>query len=463
MFPKDDTYQAVVNMPGRLFLDIKYLRSQFTWDIKDNLRFVYSAGLEDQDRESAQDMEQSLNAWDQALFFLPGTGSKSWTHEVQLQSYGNKNFNWIAGVNYFHEKTKTIGYFDNAIDEKSLFDQPDRSTNAGAFFAQGTYSYSPKWHLTIGYRYSDETKEDKGGNTYICNVQRLCLRRSAPAVDCPTVRTVQRPAAPDFFEDPGVYAEASRNDNKGSWSHNDLRVGLDYQKNDNTLLYGYLATGFKSGGIGDVFEGTVVDGDLDENGRPSIISPRRSRSHRRSIRKRSPRSSSASSSGCWTGSSTCEAPTSTRTTRTCSTRRSARSPSPRVASAAGHQRGSGRLDGDGNLDVRLGGQPPFTAYFTQNVPGAQIQGFELEYDSRPWTGGRIHGYVSWLDTEITEDWITKWDYDPVSYFGLDFASAADAANERLQVNLKGNELAVSPPFKLHVTVDHAFFFDRRQT
>ena len=73
------------------------MRSQFEWDIKDNLRFVYSAGLEDQNRESQQDMEQSLNAWDQAFFFLPGTGSSSWMNEVQLQSQGNRSFNWIAG------------------------------------------------------------------------------------------------------------------------------------------------------------------------------------------------------------------------------------------------------------------------------------------------------------------------------------------------------------------------------
>ena len=78
IFPRDDTYQAVVNTPGRFFLDIKYLRSEFNWDIKDDLKFVFLAGGEDQERESAQDMEQSLNAWDQAMFFLPGTGSRSW-------------------------------------------------------------------------------------------------------------------------------------------------------------------------------------------------------------------------------------------------------------------------------------------------------------------------------------------------------------------------------------------------
>jgi len=116
---------------------------------------------------------------------------------------------------------------------------------------------------------------------------------------------------------------------------------------------------------------------------------------------------------------------------------------------------------DGRPDFGWVGSPLVVAYYTQNVPGAKIQGLELEYDWRPWTGGRIHGYASWLDTKITEDWNTKWDYDPRSYFGLDFAGAANPTNELLQVNLKGNELAVSPPFKLHVTLDHAFFFERK--
>ena len=84
IFPEDDTYQAVVNTPGRFFLDIKYLRSNLNWNINDELTLVVSLGGEDQSRESAQDMEQSLNAWDQAMFFLPGTGSEWWKYSCSL-------------------------------------------------------------------------------------------------------------------------------------------------------------------------------------------------------------------------------------------------------------------------------------------------------------------------------------------------------------------------------------------
>jgi len=44
----------------------------------------------------------------------------------------------------------------------------------------------------------------------------------------------------------------------------------------------------------------------------------------------------------------------------------------------------------------------------------------------------------------------------MSYFGLDFNQAADPKSERLKVNLKGNEMAVSPRFKFQMTFEHTF-------
>jgi iron complex outermembrane receptor protein len=441
MFPNDDTYQAVVNVPGRFFLDIRYARAQFNWDIKDNLRFVFLAGAEDQDRESAQDMEQSLNAWDQAMFFLPGTGSKSWSPEIQIQSFGNRRFNWIAGANYFHETTSTIGYFDNPLDEKSLWDQPNRSSDAWAIFGQGTYSFTPRWHLTLGYRYSDETKEDRGGRTYLCNNNNGCapgLYEREDLNDLPA----------DYFENPEVYPEGdiSPNDNKGSWNSNDWRIGLDFDLNENTFLYSYLATGFKSGGIGDVFNETNPRTGEEIIARTSF----------------GPESVTTLELG-WK-QSLLNRKLDLRGAYFYSDYEDMQYAS--VGAIAFTERFQVLLNPDGTFQTDENGNfifgwvtAPIVAYFTQNVPGARIQGFELEYDWRAWRGGRIHGFASWLDTKITDDWITKWDYDPVSYFGLSFEESVDPTNELMEVNLKGNELAVSAPFKIRMTVDHAFYLD----
>ncbi|MDJ0834919.1 MAG: TonB-dependent receptor [Acidobacteriota bacterium] len=438
LFPVDDTYQAVVNVPGRLFLDIQYLRTNVNWDITDNLNFIYLGGFEHQDRESAQDMEQSLNAWDGAMFFLPGTGSESWMHEIQLQSYGNEKFNWIAGVNMFHETTSTYGYYDNPINDKSLWDQPDRSTDAWSLFAQGTYSFTDKVHLTLGYRHSDETKEDVGGRTWIGNNDNGV----APGW---YARGALNALPTDAWHDSAIYPEFNSNDNKGSWEHDDWRVGLDYDMNDDTLLYSYLASGFKAGGIGDVFSETnprtgediFVQTAFDPEEVITLELGFKSRFLNGRLNLR----------GAYFFSDYSDMQYAS------------------VGAIAFTDRWQALQDDDGRPILDDDGNPvfgwvtaPLVAYYTQNVPGAEIQGFELEYDWAPWNGARVHGYASGLDTEITEDWITKWNYDPVAYFGISFEESIDPTNELLEVNLKGNEMAVSPALKLHMNFEQKFDF-----
>jgi len=450
IFPKDNPYQAVVSTPGRFKLGIDYLRTRVSWDIRKDLRLVYLGGTEDMSRQSAQDMDQSLNAWDQAFFFLPGTGSNAWSHEFQLQSYGTKQFNWITGINFFREKTSTLGYFDNTIDSKALFDQPNRGTTAGAIFGQGTYSYTPKWNLTVGYRYSEETKEDRGGRTYNCTVANGCAPQVAREQIIPGLTAFERNSLNSlpigFFADPANYPEFQENDNKGSWSHNDFRVGVDYDMSENTLLYSYLATGFKAGGIGDVF---------------NDINPRTGEEIRVETAY-GPETVTTLELGF--KNSLFDGKLDLRGAYFYSDYDNMQYAS--VGAIAFTERldflrdDFGNLIPDGNGFFEFGWVPtPIVAYFTQNVPGAQIQGFELEYDWRPWAGGRIKGYASWLDTQITEDWFSIWSYDPVSYFD----QSIDPQQPELQVNLKGNDLAVSPPVKLHMTIDHAFLMPQGKT
>ena len=137
-----------------------------------------------------------------------------------------------------------------------------------------------------------------------------------------------------------------------------------------------------------------------------------------------------------------------------------------VGQIASTDRWQALQDDDGQPILDENGEPvfgwvsaPIIAYYTQNVPGAQIMGIELEYDWTPWAGGWISGYLAWLDTEITDDWETKWNYDAVSYFGITYEESIDPENELLFVNLKGNELAVSPTYKFNLNYTHDFNFD----
>ena len=379
-------------------------------------------------------MEQSLNAWDGSMFFLDGTGSESYSHELQLQGNTDR-FIWVGGANLFHEKTSTKGYYDNPINDKAFWDQPDRTADAWAAFAQGTYDLTDSFHLTLGARYSDETKEDVGGTTYTCTNDNGC----APGW---WNRDALNALPGDAWWDTSVYPESSGNDNKGSWTHTDWRVGVDWDVTDETMLYAYVASGFKAGGIGDVFRETNPrTGELIEV--ETKFDPEEVTTYE-------------------LGAKSSFENLNVMATYFFSDYNDMQYAS--VGAIAITDRWVALLDDDDRpiLDP-ITGEPvfgwqnaPVVAYYTQNVPGADIQGIEVEFDWKPWDGGKFSGYVTWLDTEITDDWITKWNYDAVSYFGIEYEQSIDPENELLITNLKGNELAVSPKYKLNLNFEQVF-------
>ncbi|QJR80738.1 TonB-dependent receptor [Alteromonas pelagimontana] len=435
-FPSDNTYQAVANVPGELELDITYLRNTLNYNLSDELSLVWLLGYENMDRASAQDSEVGLDPWDGATYFLDGTGAESWSTELQLQSDEYGDFVWIAGLNYFHEKTSTLGYYDNPMDDKAFWDQPDRSTDAYALFGQATYNITDDLHATFGYRYSDETKEDKGGRTYRCSNADGC----APGW---LNRTTLNDLPADYFEDPSIYASYFANDNKGSWTHHDFRVGLDYDVNQDAMIYTYLASGFKAGGIGDVFQ--VVNDRTGEVSRfETQFDPEEVLTWEVGAK-----------SSYFDNSLNLQAVffytdyTDMQYASVGSIGNVER------LSVVEDEQGTPILDenGDPVLDYQ---NQPVIAYYTQNVPGATIKGIELEFDWKPYPAGRVTGYVTWTDARITEDWITKWDYDAEYLFDISYEESIDPENDLLTTNLRGNDLAMTPEFTANISYTHSF-------
>ncbi|WP_218310157.1 TonB-dependent receptor [Alteromonas antoniana] len=434
--PSDNTYQAVVNVPGELNLDITYLRNILNYNISDELDLVWILGYEDMERSSSQDSEVGLDPWDGATYFLDGTGAESYSTEVQLQSDEYGDLIWIAGINYFHETTKTLGYYDNPMDDKSFWDQPDRSTEAYALFGQATYNLTPDLHLTLGYRFSDETKEDKGGRTYRCSNADGC----APGW---LNRTALNDLPVDYFEDPSIYASYFANDNKGSWSRNDFRIGLDYDVNDNTMVYSYIASGFKAGGIGDVYE-VVNDRTGDTTRFETTFEPEEVLTWevgaKSSLLDNSLNLQAVFFYTDYTDMQYASVGSIGNVER---------------LSPVEDETGAPILDEDGNPVLDYQNQPVI-AYYTQNVPGSTIKGIELEFDWKPYPSGRVTGYVTWTQAEVTEDWFTKWDYDPEYLFDISYEESIDPTNTALSTNLKGNNLAMTPEFSANISYTHSF-------
>lgn len=433
--PSDNTYQAVVNVPGKLGLDIFYLRNSLNYELTDELRLVWLAGYEDMQRQSAQDIEVGLDVWDGAMFFLDGTGARSYSTELQLQSDDSGDLIWIAGVNLFHEQTTTVGYYDNPMDDKAFWDQPDRSTDAFAAFGQATYNLSPALHLTLGYRFSDETKQDKGGRTLRCSNADGC----APGW---FNRTILAELPSNAFENPAIYKSSFANDNKGSWRNSDFRLGLDYDLSSNTMLYGYVASGFKAGGIGDVFE--------VKNDRTGQV--------QRFETQFEPEEVLTYELG--TKSSLFDNSLNLQAVLFYTDYSKMQYAS--VGSIGNVERLAAIENPDGSPVLDANGKPvldyqnmPVIAYYTQNVPGSTIKGLELEFDWKPYPSGRFSGYFTWTDARISDDWLTKWDYDPEYLFDLSYEDSINPQNTLLSTNLKGNQLAMVPKYSANLSYTHS--------
>lgn len=433
--PSDNTYQAVVNVPGKLNLDITYLRNTLNYNLSEELSLVWQLGYENMDRASQQDSEVGLDPWDGAIYFLKGTGAKSYSTELQLQSDEFGDFVWITGINYFFEKTTTLGYYDNPMDDKAFWDQPDRSTKAYALFGQGTYKLTEKLHGTVGYRYSNETKQDKGGRTYRCSNADGC----APGW---FNRTVLNNLPVDYFYDPAIYASYFANDNKGQWRNHDFRLGLDYNLSQDTMLYSYLASGFKAGGIGDVFE--VVN---DRTGEVSRFETQFNPEKVLTLEL-------GAKSSFLNNSLNLQAAlfyTDYKDMQYAS-----------VGSIGNVERLAPVEDANGSPILGPDGTPilefqnkPVIAYYTQNVPGSTIKGLELEFDWKPYPSGRFSGYATWTQARVSEDWITKWDFDPEYLFNLSYEESMDPENSLLTTNLKGNDLAMTPRLAANISYTHS--------
>jgi len=438
--PGDNTYQAVVNVPGELNLDITYLRNTLNYTLSDEMSLVWLLGYEKMERSSAQDSETGLDPWDGAIYFLKGTGAKSYSTELQLQSDEFGDLVWIAGINYFHEKTTTVGYYDNPMDDKAFWDQPDRSTEAYALFGQATYNITEDLHATFGYRFSHETKQDKGGRTYRCSNADGC----APGW---LNRTVLNELPVDYFNDPSIYASYFENDNKGQWRNHDFRIGLDYNLSADTMLYSYLASGFKAGGIGDVFE--VVNDRTGEVSRfETQFDPEKVLTlefgAKSSFLNNSLNLQAAFFYTDYTDMQYASVGSIGNVER---------------LSPVEDENGAPILDDNGMPILDYQNQPVI-AYYTQNVPGSTIKGIEFEFDWKPYQNGRITGYATWTHARVTDDWITKWDYDPEYLFGLSYEDSIDPENTLLTTNLKGNDLAMTPRFSANVSYTHSFDLGR---
>lgn len=207
--PTDIRVANVLDQGGksREFSEFKGLSKTVTWDL-DNFTVKSIMAY----RETFQDTFFPTPA-QPFLFanFSPTVDQSQISQELQFLSNSEGPLSWVAGLYFFDEDvtfdTGVDLFFLNPVLNLNFFSE--RDITASAAFAEMNYAFSDSLDLTIGLRYSDEERQ----------------RAVNGQVD------------------------------KASWDAVTPRVVLRYHANDNTMFYGSVSEGFKSGAFSNFFGG----------------------------------------------------------------------------------------------------------------------------------------------------------------------------------------------------------------
>ncbi len=265
-----DPFTVEVFGPSLTEQETETLRTRIDWGISDTVEFSYLGGFGDEDI-----LQGRGPAAGPALILVSSTpfDNDYSTHEFQLKSRDDSgSLTWIAGAFYFDEDSDNTLCADFYIPTPMLLvtqgfcdDRPATTATSTALYGQGTYAFSDDLRLTLGVRYTDDEKSS------------VHTRVSYP----PPFGKM----APDTGVNPGLLPGGFVSPTttfRDTWDDTSFKVGVDWNANDTSLLYGNITTGYKAGGFahppGRPYEpetilsyelgtkNTLLDGRLNLNG-----------------------------------------------------------------------------------------------------------------------------------------------------------------------------------------------------
>ena len=165
--------------------------------------------------------------------FFDDSRFDQYSQELRLASESTGPLQWLVGLYYFNDDGTSHVFVEIPAFGFNIDHRADMETEAWAAFGQATYGFTEDLRLTLGLRYSDEQRDATQVSDFgFGNVQQQVLDR-----------------------------------NDDAWTP---KFGIEYDWDDDTLLYANLTKGFKSGGF--VFNGSqpsyepetvwVLDGGL---------------------------------------------------------------------------------------------------------------------------------------------------------------------------------------------------------
>ena len=229
------------------------VRSRLSWDIGSDMALHYVAGYSKYKGTMRFDQDGGANVptsiisgavWQEHT--TTDSDYRSHSHELLLQSVGNRTVDWQTGLYYGAEKNSIrfdIPIMNGTKDSGSVgwqgsFVQPKETVDSAAVFGQATWNVSDKLHLTGGVRYTHDKRENIGGRAYT-------WRSNLNAPGIPLNPSI------DPRTHPGLAEDVPGNDGKFTGSKATWLARVNYDISRDHMVYGSVSTGYKSGGTQD--------------------------------------------------------------------------------------------------------------------------------------------------------------------------------------------------------------------
>jgi len=229
----DSVYDSYTSMPTWNNVELEGFSFKADWQVADDtsLKYVYSS------RESYSATNIDFDNTPLRIFDVPAVyDDEQQTHELQLNFHGD-DLKIVSGLYYYDGDS--CGKFDAILEVlgKSAYGVPGLTrevsgcslSESTAAYAQLTYDLSEQWSVTAGARYTKDKKAAYVNNGLIFD----------------TVYPYSG-WVPGYTRPEGEIVPQVLND-KQDWSKLTPRVGIEYQADDDLMLFASYSQGFKSG------------------------------------------------------------------------------------------------------------------------------------------------------------------------------------------------------------------------
>lgn len=241
----DSVYDSYTSLPTENKVELEGFSLMANWDVNDSLSLKYIGSS----RESYSPTNIDFDNTAIDIFDVPAIyEDENTTHEIQA-NYESDSFSLVSGVYYYDGES--CGQFEAILGVlgRAAFGTPGltrevsgcNNSESIAAYAQASFDITDQLSMTLGARYTDEEKQASVKNG-------LIFDNVYPSTGWIPgyVRTNDDPV-------PQVLGTDTNGDgtldapSKESWSRFTPRLGVEYQVNDDVLVFASYAQGFKSG------------------------------------------------------------------------------------------------------------------------------------------------------------------------------------------------------------------------